>query len=64
MFNVFFYQDKDGNSPLLEYIQELTGKTDKSSRIKATKIQDYIKYLQRVGVQARKPYATHLDGDI
>ena len=64
MFEVFFYQDKNGNSPLLEYIQELIGNTDKSSRIKATKIQDHIKYLQRVGTQAREPYAKHLDGEI
>ena len=64
MFDVFFYKDKDGNSPLLEYIQELTSKTDKDSRIKATKIQDHIKYLERVGGQAMEPYAKHLDGEI
>ena len=64
MFKVFFYQDKDGNEPILEYIQELAAKKDKDSRIKATKVQDYIKYLQRVGVQAREPYAKHLEGEI
>ena len=64
MFEVFFYQDKNENSPLLEYIQDLASKTDKDSRIKLAKIQDYIKYLQRVGTQVREPYAKHLDGDL
>ena len=64
MFEVFFYQDEDGNAPLLDYINELTSKTDKDSRIKATKIQDYIKYLQCIGIHAIEPYAKHLDGDI
>ena len=64
MFDVFFYRDKNGKEPVFEYIQELTSKTDKDSRIKATKIQDHIKYLRRVGTQAREPYAKHLDGEI
>jgi phage-related protein len=64
MFDAFFYQDSNGNEPVLEYILELLAKADKDSRIKATKIQDYIKYLQRVGIQAREPYAKRLDGDI
>ena len=64
MFDVFFYRDKDGREPVLEYIRELTGNTDKDSRIKANKILDYIRYLQEAGTQAREPYAKHLDGDI
>jgi len=64
MFEIFFYRDKNGSQPILEYIQELASKKDKDSRIKATKIQDYIKYLGQVGVQAREPYAKHLDGEI
>jgi len=61
MFDVFFYKDSRGKEPVLEYIQELAEKSDKDSRIKVTKIQDYIRYLQRVGQQAREPYAKHLD---
>lgn len=64
MFDTFFYQDKNGNEPILEYIQELASKTDKNSRIKLTKIQDHIKYLQRVGAQAREPYAKNLGDGI
>jgi len=27
VYEIIFYQDKNGNQPILEYIQELTGKT-------------------------------------
>ena len=64
MFRVFFYKDRNGRRPVLEYIKELLGKGDKDSRIKATKIQDHIKYLRRAGPQAKEPYAKHLDGEI
>ena len=37
MFTVFFYKDRDGHEPVLEYIREVAAKTDKDSRIKATK---------------------------
>lgn len=64
MFNVFFYKDKNGRQPVLEYIRELAGKTDKDSRIKLNKINVYIEYLAEWGPQVREPYAKHLDGDI
>ena len=64
MFKVFYYQDKDGQKPVEEHIRKLTSKTDKDSRIKASKILDYINYLRATGPQAREPYAKHLDGDI
>jgi phage-related protein len=64
MFNVFFYKDKNGLEPLLEYIKELAGKSDKDSRIKLNKILTYIDYLREIGPYAREPYAKHLDGDI
>lgn len=64
MFKIFFYKDKNGRQPVLEYIRELTGKTDKDSRIKSNKINDYIEYLATNGPKSREPYAKHLDGDI
>jgi len=60
MFEVFFYKDKVGREPLLEYILDLDNRTDKDSRIKVNKIYDYIDYLQQTGLQAREPYAKHL----
>ena len=64
MFNVFFYSDKNGIEPVFEYIKDLANKNDKDSRIKATKIGDYIKYLKRMGHKAREPYVKHLDEEI
>jgi phage-related protein len=64
MFEVFFYKDKSGRCPVLDYIRELAGKGDKDNRIKVNKIRDYIKYLREVGPQAREPYAKHLGGGI
>ena len=33
MFNVFYYMDKNGKKPIEEYLNELSAKTDKDSRI-------------------------------
>ena len=64
MFEVFFYRDRSGKEPVLEYIEKLTNKTDKDSRINANKILDYIRYLREMGTQVREPYAKRLEGDI
>jgi phage-related protein len=64
MYEIFFYKDKNGREPVLEYIQKLTRQTGKDSRIKAGKIQDYIKTLRVYGTRAGEPYVKHLDGEI
>jgi len=64
MFDVFAYKDKNGKSPVDEYLRELAAKSDKDSRIKLNKIYEYIKYLSESGQQAGEPYIKHLDGDI
>ena len=64
MYNVFFYKDKHGNEPVLDYMNELDARTDKNSRITLQKIRDYIKVLQAQGIYAKEPYAKHLDGEI
>ena len=64
MYEVYFYEDKNGNSPVYEYIQDLSQRTDKNSRINLTKIQDYIRVLRKHGKSAGEPYIKHLDGDI
>lgn len=38
MHNIIFYEDRDGYSQLIEYIEELKNRTDKDSRIKLNKI--------------------------
>jgi phage-related protein len=64
MYKVIYYKDKNGRSPVQEYIAELAAKTDKDSRVKLAKIYEHINYLKRVGHQAREPYAKHLDDSI
>lgn len=64
MHEVHFYKDKNGNTPVAEYITELSQKKDKDSRIKLNKIRDYIKILSKYGLQAGEPYIKHIYGDI
>lgn len=64
MHKIYFYRDKDGNEPVLDYLRELAGKRDKDSRIKANKIRDYVKVLSQYGTQVGEPYIKHLDGEI
>jgi len=64
MYKIYFYKDRNGKSPILEYLQELKRKTDKSSRIKANKINDCISYLEKAGPHAREPYAKHIGDEI
>ena len=64
MYEVIFYRDRNGREPIFEYIQGLANQADKDSRIKASKIDDYIGYLAEQGTQAKEPYAKHLDGEI
>ena len=64
MYEIHFYEDKDGNSPIYEYMKDLSRQTDKNSRINHNKINDYIQVLSECGKAAGEPYIKHLDGDI
>lgn len=64
MHKIYFYRDKNGKEPVVEYMTQLSLKKDKDSRIKFNKINDYIEMLSRYGTQAGEPYVKHLDGDI
>jgi phage-related protein len=64
VYKVFYYRDRNEKSPIADYMQELSKKGGKDSRIKLTKIYEYTKYLSEVGQQAGEPYVKHLDGDI
>lgn len=64
MYKVHFYRDKNDNEPVAEYIAELSRKNDKDSRIKLTKVREYIKALSEYGTLAGEPYIKHLDGEI
>ena len=64
MHKIFFYKDKKGNEPVLDYLRELSEKSDKDSRIKLNKIRDYVKALSSYGLQLKEPYIKHIDGEI
>lgn len=64
MHKIYFYKDKNGKSPVKEYIAALAAKKDKDSRIKFNKIRDYISVLSEYGTAAGEPYIKHLDGEI
>jgi len=64
MFEIIFYEDKNGKAPILEFIQELECRGNKDSRIKTNKIYDYIDFLHNAGTMAGEPYIKHLDGEI
>jgi len=63
-YEIVFYKDRRGREPALEYIEELARRTDKDSRIKLRKIQEYFSVLRAYGTQAGEPYLKHLDGEI
>ena len=64
MYEIYFYEDKDGYSPIYEYIKSLSQRSDKDSRINANKINDYIQLLSEHGKGAGEPFMKHIDGDI
>ena len=64
MYEIHFYEDMDGNSPIYEYIKDLSQRADKNSRINHNKINDYIQVLSEYGKAAGEPYIKYLDGDI
>jgi phage-related protein len=49
---------------VFEYITELSRRSDKDSRIKLNKIQEYIQALSAYGTHSGEPYLKHLDGEI
>lgn len=64
MHKIIFYADRKGKSPLMEYINELEASKSKNSRIKLTKIREYVKALAVNGTYLPDNYAKHLDGEI
>ena len=64
MHPIYFYRNKNGKEPVLEYLQNLSMKSDKDSRIKANKIQDYIEALSKMGTHSGLPYVKHIEDDL
>ena len=64
MHQIILYVDRQGRSPLLDYIAELEASKSKDSRIKLTKIREYVKALSINGTYLPEKYVKHLDGEI
>ena len=61
---IYFYKDKQGKQPVLDYMRELARHDNKDSRIKLNKLNDYIELLSQHGTRAGQPYIKHLDEEI
>ena len=64
MYDIYFYSDKNDNAPVLEYMWLLGSSKSKDSRIKLTKIREYVKALSLNGTRLPETYIKHLDGEI
>ena len=64
MHQIIFYVDRRGKSPLLDYIAELEASKSKDSRIRLTKIREYVKALSINVTFLPETYVKHLDGEI
>ena len=64
MYQIEFYEDKDGNKPARDYIKSLKKKKDKNSRIKVDRITQYLRYLQENGTFIGKPIVKHIEDNI
>lgn len=62
MYEISFYEDKDGYSDICQFIKELREKSrsSKESRILFNKIVAYLDLLQEKGTRMGTPYTKHL----
>lgn len=66
MYEIEFYEDKNGHSDFLEFLNKLNMKaaTSKESRINFNKIVAYLDLLEEMGTRVGEPVTKHLDGEI
>lgn len=64
MFDIEFYEDKNGKSEVYEYIQKLNKANGKENRQKLKKINMYIDLLSEYGLTLTEPYIKKLDKEI
>lgn len=66
MYEIEFYEDKNGESEIADYIRELNRKasSSKESRVNFHKIVAYFDLLEEFGTRIGEPVTKHLDGDI
>lgn len=64
MYRITFYENRRGESPVLEYIEKLALGDDKNSRIKFNNVMDCIDQLRENGTRARENFVKHIKGEI
>ena len=64
MYRITFYENRRGDSPVLEYIEKLALRDDKDGRIKFNNVMDCIDQLRENGTRANKKFVKHLRGEI
>ena len=64
MYRITFYENRRGNLPVLEYIENLALKDDKNSRIKFNNVMNCIDQLRENGTRAPEKFVKHVRGEI
>jgi Phage-related protein len=66
MYEILFYEDKNGNSDIIDFIRELNERSlkDKNCRINLNKIIAYFDLLEEMGTRVGEPVTKHLEGEI
>ncbi len=66
MYELVFYEDKNGFSEIVDYLDRLKEEsaTSKTSRINREKILTYLSVLADCGTRIGVPYVKHIEGDI
>ena len=66
MFEIQFYKDKNGQSEIIDYLDELKdqSQTSKAAKINREKILTYLKALADYGTRIRSPIVKHISGSL
>lgn len=64
MYEIEFYENKNGKSEVYEYIQELRKRKNKESKQKRKKIDLYLDLLSEYGFQLKAPHIKKIEGEI
>ena len=66
MYDIVFYEDKNGHSELYEELLELAknAESNKDARIQFNQLTLYIELVKKQGTRLPSNVTKHLDGDI
>lgn len=64
MYEIIFYEDRNGNSPVLNYMRELNHKTDPKSKSQLKRIKYQIRRLEMFGTFNGEPVVKHVEDKI